>query len=310
MTILSIGMPVYNGASFIKDSLKSLLTQSESSFELIISDNASTDKTEDICKYYAAKDKRIRYIRQTINMGVTNNFQFVLREAKCKYFMWAAADDLWDKDFVKKCVCMLNNYPIISLAFTKYICKSILFPVLSIDYFPDYSFTYNENPYLRVYKYICLNNITHKANLIYGIWRHDFIFEMMSRLHNINTSQNVNYGLDIAQLACALSLTMARQVQDAYFIKRYMYFPPGHSLNWLFYLIRNILLNKPANVSKLKENAKIHTELISKCIHTAGKWDIRYESLLVKKYKMLSNDIITSTNVIKSILHSAVIDYL
>ena len=98
---ISIGMPVYNGEGFIREALDSLLAQTFSDFELIISDNASTDATSSICSSYEAQDSRIRYVRQQENIGALANFQFVLNEAHGKYFMWAACDDKWDKDWVR-----------------------------------------------------------------------------------------------------------------------------------------------------------------------------------------------------------------
>lgn len=95
---VSIGMPVYNGEEFIREALDSLLAQTFTDFELIISDNASTDRTEAICRDYAGKDSRIRYIRQSENMGASDNFQFVLDKAVGEYFMWAAYDDLRSED--------------------------------------------------------------------------------------------------------------------------------------------------------------------------------------------------------------------
>lgn len=98
---VSIGMPVFNGEKFIREALDSLLTQTFTDFELIISDNASTDGTEAICRGYAEKDGRIRYVRQVTNLGVIENFQYVLDEADGEYFMWAAADDVWDKNWLE-----------------------------------------------------------------------------------------------------------------------------------------------------------------------------------------------------------------
>jgi len=98
---VSIGMPVYNGERFIRDALDSLLAQTFTDFELIISDNASTDETESICRDYLAADPRIRYFKHQINNGAGANFQFVLDEAVGKYFMWAAADDLWNKTWLE-----------------------------------------------------------------------------------------------------------------------------------------------------------------------------------------------------------------
>lgn len=99
---VSIGMPVYNGERFIREALDSLLAQTFADFELIISDNASTDTTGSICRSYAEQDTRIRYIRQQENLGALPNFQFVLNEACGEYFMWAACDDLWDRDWIRQ----------------------------------------------------------------------------------------------------------------------------------------------------------------------------------------------------------------
>jgi glycosyltransferase involved in cell wall biosynthesis len=99
---VSIGMPVYNGEKFIRSALDSLLAQTFTDFELIISDNASTDLTESICREYANKDRRIQYIRQAMNIGPVANFQFVLDAAVGDYFMWAAADDQWDLLWIER----------------------------------------------------------------------------------------------------------------------------------------------------------------------------------------------------------------
>lgn len=91
---VTIGMPVYNGQLFVRAALDALLAQTFTDFELIISDNASTDNTESICREYAVRNTRIRYVRHNENRGALANFQYVLDEARGKYFMWAAADDL------------------------------------------------------------------------------------------------------------------------------------------------------------------------------------------------------------------------
>jgi glycosyltransferase involved in cell wall biosynthesis len=75
---VSIGLPVYNGERFLKEALDSLLAQIYTDFELIISDNASTDQIESICRTYAASDRRIRYYRNKENVGAAHNFNRVL----------------------------------------------------------------------------------------------------------------------------------------------------------------------------------------------------------------------------------------
>lgn len=108
--LISIGMPAYNCETFIKQALDSLRRQTYSRFELIISDDASTDKTSTICRSYARKDPRILYIRQKKDLGAVNNFNYVLRKAKGKYFMWAGCDDFWDKTYIEKLYhALINN---------------------------------------------------------------------------------------------------------------------------------------------------------------------------------------------------------
>jgi glycosyltransferase involved in cell wall biosynthesis len=106
---ITIGMPVYNGALFIREALDSMLAQSFTDFELIISDNCSNDETEKICRYYAANDGRIRYIRHSINRGALFNFNFVLREARFEYFMWAACDDRWSINWISSLLDKLKT---------------------------------------------------------------------------------------------------------------------------------------------------------------------------------------------------------
>jgi len=99
---ISIGLPVYNGENFLRKRLDNILEQTYTNFELIISDNASTDKTLEICKEYLNKYRKIRYYRQKKNMGPLWNWYFVLNEAKNDYFVWFAIDDLNSKDFLEK----------------------------------------------------------------------------------------------------------------------------------------------------------------------------------------------------------------
>lgn len=98
--VITIGMPVYNGAEGVKLAIDSILNQTFKNFELIISDNASTDETGEICKAYAAKDARIKYVCQRENIGIAN-FKYVLMAARGEYFMWAAHDDIRSLDYLE-----------------------------------------------------------------------------------------------------------------------------------------------------------------------------------------------------------------
>ncbi len=108
---VSIGMPVYNGAAFLRGALDSLLAQDFADFELVISDNASTDDTPGICLEYAARDSRIRYCRNNENIGAVRNLRRVLELSRGDFFMWAAHDDLWDPAYLSACYQALQNNP-------------------------------------------------------------------------------------------------------------------------------------------------------------------------------------------------------
>ena len=113
---LSIGLPVYNGERYLAESLDSLLGQSYENFELIISDNASTDATADICRRYGQQDSRIRYFRQAKNIGLSPNHNFVFEQSRGEFFKWAASDDLYARDLLEYCIEALDEYPDIALA--------------------------------------------------------------------------------------------------------------------------------------------------------------------------------------------------
>lgn len=99
--LVTIGLPVLNGEKHLSRAIESLLSQSFKDFELIISDNSSTDSTSTICEDFMKNDDRIRYIKQPHTINIYSNFSFVLRQSKSKYFMWASHDDLWGNDFLK-----------------------------------------------------------------------------------------------------------------------------------------------------------------------------------------------------------------
>jgi glycosyltransferase involved in cell wall biosynthesis len=110
---------VYNGEHYLAFALDSILGQTFTDFELIISDNASTDRTEDICKAYAARDERIHYTRNDQNIGATRNYNRVFELAKAPLFKWAAHDDVLAPRFLEECVAVLERDPSVVLAHTK-----------------------------------------------------------------------------------------------------------------------------------------------------------------------------------------------
>ena len=108
---LTIGLPVYNGETYLRQSLDSLLAQTFSDFELIISDNASTDATASICKEYAERDGRIRVVTQEKNIGAAANHNLLPALARGRFFKWASDDDLYDPDLLRLCLEQFRAHP-------------------------------------------------------------------------------------------------------------------------------------------------------------------------------------------------------
>lgn len=108
---VSIGLPVYNGEKYLTVAIDSLLAQTYDDFELILSDNASTDRTAEICRAYAAQDARVRYYRAEVNQGSAWNYGRSFALARGEYFKWAAHDDLCAPTFLARCVEVLDKRP-------------------------------------------------------------------------------------------------------------------------------------------------------------------------------------------------------
>lgn len=116
---VSVGMPVYNGERYLREAIDSVLAQSFTDYELIISDNGSTDATREICEAYAARDPRVRYFFNEVNRGAAWNFQQVYRLARGDYFKWMAVDDICDSRFLEQCVAVLDRMPEVILCYCK-----------------------------------------------------------------------------------------------------------------------------------------------------------------------------------------------
>ena len=116
---VSIGLPVFNGEKYLQGALDSILAQTYRDFELVISDNGSTDATERICRDYAARDRRIRYHRLGKNIGLVGNFERVFKESRGEYFRWAAADDIIAPENVQRCLDVMDRYADVVLCYPK-----------------------------------------------------------------------------------------------------------------------------------------------------------------------------------------------
>lgn len=116
---ITVGLPVYNREKYLRASLDSLLSQTFTDFELVICDNASTDGTEAICRDYAARDPRIRYHRNAVNVGANRNFNRVFELARGKYLKWSTSDDYWAPQTLERLYPVMENDASIVLCYPK-----------------------------------------------------------------------------------------------------------------------------------------------------------------------------------------------
>src|SRR5512147_185345 len=109
--LVSIGLPVYNGENFLEAAVRSVLSQSLDDLQLVISDNASTDRTAEICRDYAAADPRVVYLRNETNLGAAPNYNRTFHESTGRYFKWLAHDDQMGPQYLERTVGALEARP-------------------------------------------------------------------------------------------------------------------------------------------------------------------------------------------------------
>lgn len=156
-----------NGENFLAFALDSLLAQDFQDYELIISDNASTDSTPEICKRYAEMDSRIRIFRNENCIGAAHNFNTVFDISNGEYFMWAAHDDLWEPSFIGTLFHLLKNDQNASLAFCAF--DNIDKNGRQIKTYPDLFDLPSDDLYSRLRNYVLQEEFLGKANPIYGL---------------------------------------------------------------------------------------------------------------------------------------------
>jgi glycosyltransferase involved in cell wall biosynthesis len=172
--LVSIGLPVYNGDDLLEKALHSILAQTYSNFELIISDNASTDKTREICEAYAAKDSRIKYYRNEKNIGGHNNFNRVFELATGQYFKWAAHDDLCAPDFIEQCVSILEKNPSFVVSYPKTKLINEREEVLPNNCDENPLLTHSSKPHIR-FRNLIIDSFAkpHRCLQLFGVMRRD-----------------------------------------------------------------------------------------------------------------------------------------
>jgi glycosyltransferase involved in cell wall biosynthesis len=189
--LLSIGLFVYNGESFLQETLDSILTQTFRDFELIISDNASTDATQFICERYSAADSRIHFFKNENNMGAGWNIRRVFDLASGKYFKWAACDDLYEPNFLNNCIDALERDSSFVVAHAR---------TRIIDVRGNFVENYNwpmrvdsPNPVIR-FQEMLLND--HMCYQIFGVMRRDALLQIPPQGSYVNSD-----GVLLAQMS-------------------------------------------------------------------------------------------------------------
>ncbi|MEK9180194.1 MAG: glycosyltransferase family 2 protein [Patescibacteria group bacterium] len=167
--LVSIGLGTRNRSHYIGTALDSLLAQTYRNFELVISDNASTDDTPLICEKYTRKDRRVKYIWQKSNIGHAKNFDFLKENARGEYFMWASDDDKWAPTFIEKCLEALNANPDAVIATANFFDFDDLGRMQKGD--PKLFFPFKHDLYGRLKEFILLPIICQKSAPMFGLMR-------------------------------------------------------------------------------------------------------------------------------------------
>lgn len=162
------GMPVYNGERYLEESIVSNLSQTYDDFGLIIADNASTDRTSEICQDYATKDPRITYIRNPQNVGAAGNYAICFKPANSEYFRWSNGDDLIDPGLISECVEVLDRRKDVVLAYGK--TRLIDGDGALIENYNDNLNLDQDNPADR---FIDCRQRTGLSNVLYGLMRRE-----------------------------------------------------------------------------------------------------------------------------------------
>jgi glycosyltransferase involved in cell wall biosynthesis len=164
-----IGLPVFNGENYLARTLDSILAQTFEEFDLVISDNASTDHTEEISREYAERDHRIQYYRNEANRGAAWNYNRVFHAAAGEYFKWAAHDDLMAPSYIERCIQVLDREAKIVLCYPK---------TRIIDEGGTTKEDYNDNLHLDAekphqrFRHV-LFELTGECNAVFGLMRRE-----------------------------------------------------------------------------------------------------------------------------------------
>ena len=212
--LVSIGMPIFNGETYLEEAIVSLLSQTYTNLELVISDNYSNDHTRDICLKYQEKDHRIIYFRQDNKIAAEDNFQFVLEHSTGDFFMWAADDDTWDGEWVEKLAHHIEKYSSAVFGAVQY-TSSNGNNINSTANLIKFNFI-NNYPLMRRLKFAYFPSIYGKMILLWGMYPRE---ELMQKSIQMN-SKDREIGADLMWVFQILSIFSFYHVPGVVFYKR------------------------------------------------------------------------------------------
>lgn len=256
MPPVTVGVPVYNGASLIRESLENLAAQTYRDFSVVISDNASTDGTSEICAEFAARDSRFRHVRADVTSDAMTNFFRVRDMAASPYFMWRAFDDLSSPDFIEGLLAVHEANPGIALAVPavrrEYGARKMpkLLPYLGQD---------NAGRLTRI-----LSQIKHnQASWFYGLWRHEDCVRITDAVYQLFPDTIAGdqlilfYTSFMDGIRGSNNVTFTQRLISEYdnYIMRYVSsYKEMSNRNWRFYKTCQILL-RDVNLTSIEKYA-------------------------------------------------------
>ena len=188
--LVSVGIPTYNRPEGLRRTLECITGQTYKNLEIIVSDNCSRGpETEEVVREFMTIDSRIQYFRQDTNKGPSFNFQFVLEKAKGEYFMWAADDDQWEKDFIENCLQEIMFNDSNNFAFTNIDMIDTFSQVIRI--IPSFKKFDKPINLIRIVNFLLDHEYFGKANLFYCLGRKKIFLIAFQWMKNITEIENI-----------------------------------------------------------------------------------------------------------------------
>jgi len=214
--LVSVGIPCYNRPEGLRRTLECITGQTYTNLEIIVSDNCSPNpEVERVGREFAEKDPRVKYVRQSDNLGALPNFHYVLRTANGKYFMWGSDDDEWSPNFIEATYSCLEKNPDSNMAFTN---------IVSVDTFGNTIRNYpgwlrftKEKKFKLLIRFVFEPEILGKANLMYSLFERNFCINVWNCFFD---DRDFTWGADNGFVLCALMQTHFSSVEDILLLKR------------------------------------------------------------------------------------------